>query len=111
VVAIVEQHRGGAGGRLGCRVGDPRWEAGYAARTGRPPLAPPRRAAPLESHAEQAGAPVAWFELWAPDLDGMLQRARELGAVVEVHRTNLPSGNAMAIIRDAGGNRLGLWAS
>jgi predicted enzyme related to lactoylglutathione lyase len=54
---------------------------------------------------------VAWFELWAPDLDGMLQRARELGAVVELHRTNLPSGNAMAIIRDAGGNRLGLWAS
>jgi predicted enzyme related to lactoylglutathione lyase len=66
-----------------------------------------QRAEPVD----QGGSPVAWFELWAPDLEPMLRRATELGAVVELHRTNLPSGNAMAIIRDACGNRLGLWAS
>jgi predicted enzyme related to lactoylglutathione lyase len=66
----------------------------------------------IERDAEgQADHPVAWFELWAPDLEATLQRVRELGAVVEQHRTNLPSGITMAIIRDRCGNRLGLWAS
>jgi hypothetical protein len=71
---------------------------------------PANRWEPAEP-VDQGGTPVAWFELWAPDLEPMLRRATELGAVVELHRTNLPSGNAMAIIRDARGNRLGLWAS